>query len=109
MIVRYARQGFNTKGEFWGCEEHFSTGCRGSRPVPSHEWDWFGFVPIPVSIIENQIKHYQDSGLANRVNEDQRDIKSKDTCTTGPITIRSVGCLGRTQIMTMICGNLRRQ
>ncbi len=53
MVVRLARSGFRAGGEFWGCGMHFESGCRGSREVPDHEWDWFGFAPVPVRIIAN--------------------------------------------------------
>ena len=54
MTVRLARRGQNAGNEFWGCDEHFKTGCRGSHEVPFHEWDWFGLAPVPVRIIANQ-------------------------------------------------------
>ena len=72
MEIHRARRGQNAGGEFWGCSEYFYTGCRSSRPVPQHEWDWFGFVPVPVRIIDNQIEEIKASGMADRIKADLR-------------------------------------
>ena len=50
MAVQFARRGRDPGGEFWGCNAHRSTGCRGRRDVPPQRWDWFGLVRVPVSI-----------------------------------------------------------
>ncbi len=53
MRVKVARRGPNPGGEFWGCNAFRTRNCRGTHDVPRQEWDWFGFVRIPVSIIRN--------------------------------------------------------
>lgn len=58
MTVRSAKQGFNAGGEFWGCNNFPS--CRGTAPVPRHDWDWYQLVPVPVRIIANQERWLDD-------------------------------------------------
>lgn len=76
MIVRMARRGFNAGGEFWGCEGHFTNGCDGTREVPWHEWDWFGLVPVPVSIIGNQQRWFDESVRNSEMEERLREYDS---------------------------------
>lgn len=58
MTVRIAKQGFNAGGEFWGCSNFPS--CRGTAPVPRHDWDWYQLVPLPVRITTNQQRRLDD-------------------------------------------------
>ena len=67
MTVRTAKQGFNAGGEFWGCSEHFRTGCRGASSVPSHDWDWYQLVPIPVRIMTNQQRWLDEAAATTRL------------------------------------------
>lgn len=53
MRVKVARRGSNSGSEFWGCNAYRTKGCRGTCQVPPQEWDWFGLIPAPVSIIKN--------------------------------------------------------
>ena len=67
MTVRVAKRGPNPGGELWGCDKHFITGCRGTRSVPSHHWDWYQLVPIPVRIIENQHRWLSEAAGKDRI------------------------------------------
>ena len=61
MRVKVARRGPNSGSEFWGCNAYRTKGCRGTCQVPRQDWDWFGFIPVPVSIIRNaQNSHRKD-------------------------------------------------
>ena len=61
MRIKVARRGPNPGSEFSGCNAFRAKGCRGTLEVPRQEWDWFGLVPTPVSIIRNaQNSHNRD-------------------------------------------------
>ena len=61
MKVKVARRGLSLGSEFWGCNAYRTRGCSGTREVPRQEWDWFGLVRVPVSIIRNaQNNHRKD-------------------------------------------------
>lgn len=59
MIVRIAKQGPTTGKEFWGCQQHFTSGCRGTRELPPQGWDWFGRIPEPIKIIASITTYYR--------------------------------------------------
>ena len=61
MRVKVAHRGPSPGSEFWGCNAYRTRGCRGTREVPRQEWDWFGLVRVPVSILRNaQNSHRKD-------------------------------------------------
>ena len=61
MSIKLIRRGPRVGREFWGCDNYRTTGCRGSAEVPCHDWDWFGYVPVPVSIVRNQARQFQEA------------------------------------------------
>ncbi len=61
MRVKVARRGPKPGSEFWGCNAYRIKRCLGTRDVPQQEWDWFGLVPVPVSIVRNAQRDYNEA------------------------------------------------